>query len=207
MSAQRSRLTVREYRQVLKVLCNSVELFEIFHEQLEVSHFGSLETYQLIYRVLLNFYSEHSELPTSELMWIEVESLLEDMPEHFSSEEIEELEDFLNHDYVGHSVDEAMYKWASSKIKQLIEEAVLRDNLFTMRSLIYQYTLDKQAAPQDLENLVSEGYIRQLPKDPFTGSNTTSLFYQTRIHMICLVAKLKLYVKPSPLYTINIVVF
>jgi len=53
------------------------------------------------------------------------------------------------------------------------KEAVLRDNLFTMRSLIYQYTLDKQAAPQDLENLVSEGYIRQLPKDPFTGSNTT----------------------------------
>src|SRR3989304_8436684 len=53
------------------------------------------------------------------------------------------------------------------------KEAVLRDNLFTMRSLIDQYTLDKQEAPQDLENLVSEGYIRQLPNDPFTGSNTT----------------------------------
>jgi len=127
MSALRSRLTVREYRQVLKVLCNNVELFEIFHEQLEVSHFGSLETYQLIYRILLNFYSEHSELPTSELMWIEVESLLENMPEHFSSEELEELEDFLNQDYDGHPVDEAMCKWASSKIKQLIEESVLRD--------------------------------------------------------------------------------
>ena len=53
------------------------------------------------------------------------------------------------------------------------KEAVLRDNLFTMRSLIDQYTLDKQEAPQDLENLVSEGYIRQLPNDPFTASNST----------------------------------
>lgn len=53
------------------------------------------------------------------------------------------------------------------------KEAVLRDNLFTMRSLIDQYTLDKQEAPQELEDLVSEGYLRQLPEDPFTGSNST----------------------------------
>lgn len=52
-------------------------------------------------------------------------------------------------------------------------EAVLRDNLFTLRSLIDQYTLDKQAAPQSLEDLVSEGYLRQLPVDPFTGSSQT----------------------------------
>jgi len=127
MSVQRSRLTVREYRQVLKALCNSPELFDVFREQLEVSHFGTLETYQLVYRVLLNFYAEHQELPTLELMWVEVESLLESMPEHFSNEELEDLEDFLNQDYGDHSIDEAMYKWASLKIKQLLEEAVLLD--------------------------------------------------------------------------------
>jgi general secretion pathway protein G len=52
-------------------------------------------------------------------------------------------------------------------------EAVLRDNLFTMRQLIDEYTLDKQKAPQSLDDLVSAGYIRQVPRDPFTASNST----------------------------------
>lgn len=53
------------------------------------------------------------------------------------------------------------------------QEAVLRDDLFQMRSLIDQYTLDKQEAPQSLQDLVSAGYLREVPKDPFTNSNTT----------------------------------
>lgn len=53
------------------------------------------------------------------------------------------------------------------------KEAVLRDQLFTLRQLIDEYTLDKQAAPQSLEDLVSEGYLRELPRDPFTNSSTT----------------------------------
>lgn len=52
------------------------------------------------------------------------------------------------------------------------KEAVLRDQLFTMRQLIDEYTLDKQAAPQSLDDLVSEGYLREIPKDPFTNNNT-----------------------------------
>jgi len=53
------------------------------------------------------------------------------------------------------------------------KEAVLRDDLFTMRSVIDQYTLDKQKAPQSLEDLVSAGYLKVIPKDPFTGSSST----------------------------------
>ena len=53
------------------------------------------------------------------------------------------------------------------------KEAVLRDQLFTMRQLIDEYTLDKQQAPQSLQDLVSEGYLREIPRDPFTNSNTT----------------------------------
>jgi general secretion pathway protein G len=49
------------------------------------------------------------------------------------------------------------------------KEGVLRQNLFTLRSLISQYTLDKQKAPQSLDDLVSAGYIKQLPNDPMTG--------------------------------------
>lgn len=53
------------------------------------------------------------------------------------------------------------------------QEAVLRDDLFQMRSLIEQYTLDKHEAPQSLDDLVSAGYLRQIPTDPFTKSNST----------------------------------
>jgi general secretion pathway protein G len=48
-------------------------------------------------------------------------------------------------------------------------EAVLRDDLFRMRSLLDQFAADKQKLPQSLDELVSEGYMRELPKDPITG--------------------------------------
>src|ERR1039458_1156333 len=47
-------------------------------------------------------------------------------------------------------------------------EAVLRNDLFELRKLISQYTLDKQKAPQSLEDLVSAGYLKEIPKDPMT---------------------------------------
>ena len=50
------------------------------------------------------------------------------------------------------------------------KETVLRDDLYTMRSLIDQYTLDKQKAPTSLDDLVQAGYLKQLPKDPFTNA-------------------------------------
>ena len=53
------------------------------------------------------------------------------------------------------------------------KEAVLKSNLFTLRSLIDQYTADKLKAPQSLQDLVSAGYLRGLPKDPITNSSET----------------------------------
>ena len=47
-------------------------------------------------------------------------------------------------------------------------ESVLRSNLATLRSVISQYTLDKQKAPQSLDELVTAGYLRQVPVDPMT---------------------------------------
>jgi general secretion pathway protein G len=47
-------------------------------------------------------------------------------------------------------------------------EAVLKQDLFQLRSLISQYTLDKEKAPQSLDDLISAGYLREIPKDPFT---------------------------------------
>lgn len=53
------------------------------------------------------------------------------------------------------------------------KESVLRNNLFTMRTVIDEYTYDKAKAPQSLQDLVTEGYLREVPIDPMTGSNST----------------------------------
>src|SRR5204862_1025794 len=48
-------------------------------------------------------------------------------------------------------------------------ESVLRQNLFTLRSLISQYTLDKQKAPQSLDDLIQAHYLKIIPIDPMTS--------------------------------------
>ena len=48
------------------------------------------------------------------------------------------------------------------------KEAALKQDLFVMRNAIEQYTLDKQAAPQSLDDLVSAAYLREVPVDPMT---------------------------------------
>lgn len=52
-------------------------------------------------------------------------------------------------------------------------ESVLKNNLFTMRTVIDEYTYDKQKAPQDLRDLVDAGYLRSIPVDPMTGRSDT----------------------------------
>jgi general secretion pathway protein G len=53
------------------------------------------------------------------------------------------------------------------------KESVLRNNLFSIRTTLDEYTYDKQKAPQSLKDLVTEGYLREVPFDPMTGSNDT----------------------------------
>ena len=53
------------------------------------------------------------------------------------------------------------------------KESVLANNLFTLRTVIDHYTYDKQKAPQNLGDLVAAGYLRAVPTDPMTGSNST----------------------------------
>jgi general secretion pathway protein G len=53
------------------------------------------------------------------------------------------------------------------------KEAVLRQDLKTMRDQIDNYTMDKEKAPQALQDLVDAGYLRKIPKDPFTNSTET----------------------------------
>lgn len=59
-------------------------------------------------------------------------------------------------------------------IMQRAREAVLREDLQTMRQQIDEYTVDKQQPPQELQDLVDAGYLRGgIPSDPMTGSNGT----------------------------------
>jgi general secretion pathway protein G len=50
------------------------------------------------------------------------------------------------------------------------KESVLANNLTTLRTVIDNYTFDKQKAPQNLQDLVVEGYLRDVPMDPMTGA-------------------------------------
>ena len=67
------------------------------------------------------------------------------------------------------SIAVPMYTTAMVRAK----ESVLQSNLFTIRSVIDQYTYDKESPPQSLEDLVAEGYLRRVPVDPFTESSDT----------------------------------
>jgi general secretion pathway protein G len=51
------------------------------------------------------------------------------------------------------------------------KESVLKNNLFTIRMMIDEYSYDKQKAPQTLQDLVQEGYLREVPRDPMTGNS------------------------------------
>ncbi|MGH9492328.1 MAG: type II secretion system protein [Terriglobales bacterium] len=61
---------------------------------------------------------------------------------------------------------------------KMAREAVLREDLYQMRMAIDQYSLDKLRAPQSLDDLVSAGYLREVPLDPFTSSRDTWLVVQ-----------------------------
>jgi general secretion pathway protein G len=52
-------------------------------------------------------------------------------------------------------------------------EAVLREDLHVMRAAIDSYTMDKQKAPQSLDDLIESGYLRSVPEDPMTHSKET----------------------------------
>ena len=61
------------------------------------------------------------------------------------------------------------YRQATVKAR----EAVLMRDLFTMRDLLDQYRADKGRYPEELKRLVTAGYLRTIPLDPFTRSATT----------------------------------
>jgi general secretion pathway protein G len=52
-------------------------------------------------------------------------------------------------------------------------EAVLKEDLQIMRAAIDSYTMDKQKAPQSLDDLIQDGYLRSIPEDPMTKSKDT----------------------------------
>jgi general secretion pathway protein G len=53
------------------------------------------------------------------------------------------------------------------------KEAVLKEDLHVMRQAIDSYTMDKERAPQSLDDLVQSGYLKTIPQDPMTHTNST----------------------------------
>lgn len=56
---------------------------------------------------------------------------------------------------------------------KLAREAVLKEDLHVLRSSIDSYTMDKQKAPQSLDDLIQDGYLKAIPEDPMTHSKST----------------------------------
>src|SRR5436309_7986319 len=65
------------------------------------------------------------------------------------------------------------------KSVQRAREATLKQDLQAMRQSIDNYTLDKQAAPQSLDDLAQAGYLRMVPKDPITGATDWDLQFDS----------------------------
>jgi general secretion pathway protein G len=59
------------------------------------------------------------------------------------------------------------------------KEAVLREDLHTMRTSIDSFTVDKEKAPQTLDDLVQAGYLKSIPSDPITSRNDTWITSQS----------------------------
>ena len=60
----------------------------------------------------------------------------------------------------------------SASIKSA-KEAALKEDLHVLRDAIDSYTMDKNKAPQSLDDLVQNGYLKEIPQDPFTHSRET----------------------------------
>ena len=58
-------------------------------------------------------------------------------------------------------------------------EAVLKEDLHVMRAAIDSYTMDKQKAPQSLDDLVQEGYLKMIPEDPMTHAKDSWVVEQS----------------------------
>jgi general secretion pathway protein G len=56
---------------------------------------------------------------------------------------------------------------------QQAREAVLKEDLHVLREAIDSYTMDKQKAPQSLDDLITDGYLKAIPEDPMTHSKET----------------------------------
>jgi len=61
------------------------------------------------------------------------------------------------------------YQWSVIKAK----EAVLRDALYNFRTTLDQFYADQGKYPDSMDDLKQKGYMRGIPKDPFTGTNDT----------------------------------
>jgi general secretion pathway protein G len=64
------------------------------------------------------------------------------------------------------------------------KESLLHNQLFTLRTVIDEYTFDKKKAPQSLQDLVSEGYLRAVPIDPMTGNESWVTVQEDALSMV-----------------------
>ena len=77
-----------------------------------------------------------------------------------------------------------MLSFAIPMYKQSIvmaKETVLKDDLFTLRRVIDEFTYDRKRAPQSLDELVQTGYLKRIPPDPITNESNWDPIMETDV--------------------------
>jgi hypothetical protein len=133
---QESRLSAAHLRLFVTILMQNETIFNHFKSKLTVAHFTE-ESYQLLYRVLLDFYNENKSLPSFTEIWADLESMFEQDSEVISDASRIDLEDFL-----AYATDPDVLEGESVTSKKL-ENFALRAG---KRMLMHAQTRDLQIA-------------------------------------------------------------
>jgi len=148
---QDSRLSAAHLRLFVAILIQNETIFAHFKNKLTVAHFSE-ESYQLLYRVLLNFYTENNNLPSFAEIWADLESMFEQDSEIISDENREELEDFLYY-----AADPDVFSGAPAQDKKLENFAFKAGK----RVLLQAHSRDLQLALQQGVKLEDLPFVLQ----------------------------------------------
>ncbi len=152
---QDSRLSAAHLRLFVAILIQNETIFAHFKNKLTVAHFYE-ESYQLLYRVLLDFYTENNNLPIFAEIWADLESIFEQDSEIISDENRLELEDFLSY-----AADPDVFSGTSAQDKKLENFAFKAGKrvLLQAHSRDLQLTLQQGVKLEDLPFVLQQSQL------------------------------------------------
>lgn len=171
----RARLTDTVVAQLLAVLSNNLEAFEVARPGLRWQFVDTFDpAFGLWLRVLYSYYDEHQALPSFDVMHVEIQHALNTWPNLLNADQIKHLNENIEWAYDPSSfsrplTDPSMTSWAISRVKQFMEEQLVDD----FRSSIYE---DSGAMPSDLPGLIENFQLQSDAIRSVSGNSSFMLF-------------------------------